>query len=142
GLLNESFLVFLRFLTFLYLLLTINISNSYYFNINWLKNLKNLMNLASFFKYRFHFGMKQGIYSKKIDVNRLHLKLCVHTSLRKCTSLFSRRCSASFGFSVRILNEAFLSGRSLRTFPTFYFAFTHYNECNPLIFINFNGNQF
>src|SRR5699024_5768071 len=44
--------------------------------------------------------------------------------LRKCTTLFSRRCLASFGFAVRSLTEAFLSGRSLRTFPTFYFLHT------------------
>src|SRR5699024_3136818 len=41
----------------------------------------------------------------------------------------------SFGFAVRSLTEAFLSGRSLRTFPTFHFSFTHYDGCNRSILL-------
>src|SRR5699024_2461195 len=39
--------------------------------------------------------------------SRLCLNLCVNMSLRKCTSLFSRRCYATFGSAVRCLIEAF-----------------------------------
>src|SRR5699024_4808711 len=50
---------------------------------------------------------KHSILSSPLGGFRLCPKLCVHMPLRKCTSLFSWRCYATFGSAVRRLIDAF-----------------------------------